>query len=106
MYAIISVIIEHGFGALESSDIFTLMLPFFYPLGVFYNWRWMLGLSTYEEPREKATRYYTVSERNVYHSTNLSAKILRFSIVMTIGWIPGVFKAFKKLMYLKKSVVM
>lgn len=87
----------------RQGDFYVFLITLFYPLGLFYNWRRMLGLATEKEPHTPADRYYTVSERNTYHSMQLSGRIMRFALVMTIGWIPGVFRAFKKLHYLKKN---
>lgn len=100
-YVIFSVIFEVGFGAFEGSDLFTILFVILYPLGLFYNFGSMMGFTTTTEHHGPADRYYTVEERNVYHSMNFSAMAIRFALVMTLGWIPGVFKAFKKLRYLK-----
>jgi len=88
---------------LRQGDFYVLVFTLFYPLGLFYNFRRMLGLATEEEPHTPAESYYTVKERNTYHSMQLSARIMRFAIIMTIGSIPGVFRAFYKLHYLKKN---
>lgn len=96
-------IFEGMIEVLSGGDLYLLICTFLYPLGVVYNWRNMFGFASTSQYHEPADRYYTRMERTIFHNGNLMSRILMIGLAVSLGWIPGVYYAFKTLRYLKKQ---
>jgi hypothetical protein len=108
LFVLLGAGFKFGFGELIKDMIFddavfTLICIILYPLGTYYNWRGVIDYATYSEPKTPADRYYTRAERDNYHYTNFMTRILHIGLAITLGWIPGLYKVYKQLSYLKKN---
>lgn len=88
---------------LTGGDFYILLCTLVYPLGVVYNWRNMFGYIVHRPDRTHPTRYYTRAERADFHYSNFIGFFIKCGFAIALGWLPGLYYAFRTLSDLKRQ---